>query len=120
MATAGGETVALDLHVTPELRRAGLARDVVRFLQETRKATGLDVADRIRLTWEPLPEAETGTETAEAVREHAAMIADEVLAVEFAEGEVATDEDPAELAKLQAAIAGDADLGLRFRIAKAI
>ena len=39
-----GETVALDLEVTPELRPAGLAREVVRPLQEARKNAGLEVA----------------------------------------------------------------------------
>ena len=36
-----GETVALDLELTPELRRAGLAREVVRLIQEARKTSGL-------------------------------------------------------------------------------
>ena len=42
-----GETVALDLEVTPELKQAGLAREVVRTLQEARKNAGLEVSDRI-------------------------------------------------------------------------
>ena len=41
VATEGGETVALDLAITPELRRAGLAREVVRLVQEARKTSGL-------------------------------------------------------------------------------
>ena len=36
-----GETIALDLHLTPELVRAGLAREVVRLVQEARKTSGL-------------------------------------------------------------------------------
>ena len=36
-----GETVALDLTLTPELVRSGLVRDVVRVIQETRKEMGL-------------------------------------------------------------------------------
>ena len=47
----GGESLALDLTLTPELRRLGLARDVVRQVQEARKSSGLDVSDRIRLVW---------------------------------------------------------------------
>jgi len=109
VATAAGETVALDLHVTPELRLAGLARDVVRLLQETRKASGLDVADRITLTWAAL-DTEQGAETAGAVREHSALIADEVLAVAFQEGPVDAGAD---------GVVRDADLGVAFRIAKA-
>src|SRR5262249_842845 len=49
VATEAGETVALDLTITPELRRAGLAREVVRLVQEARKASGLDISDRISL-----------------------------------------------------------------------
>ena len=36
-----GETVALDLELTPELVRAGLAREVVRLVQEARKSQRL-------------------------------------------------------------------------------
>jgi isoleucyl-tRNA synthetase len=81
VASEAGATVALDLEITPELRRAGLARDVVRLVQEARKSSGLDVSDRIVLRW-VAEDAETGA----AVAEHAGMIADEVLAVEFAPG----------------------------------
>src|SRR5262249_36183737 len=42
VASGGGATVALDLEITPELRRAGAARDVVRLIQEARKASGLE------------------------------------------------------------------------------
>ena len=51
VATDGGETVALDLEITPELRRAGLAREVVRLVQEARKTSGLQVTDRVELRW---------------------------------------------------------------------
>ncbi|MDO5500711.1 MAG: isoleucine--tRNA ligase, partial [Propionibacteriaceae bacterium] len=75
-----GETVALDLEITAELRRAGLAREVIRLVQETRKGSGFEVSDRITLTWS------AEGELADAVREHQALIADEVLAVSMAEG----------------------------------
>ena len=42
-----GETVALDLELDDELRRAGLAREIVRAVQEARKASGLEITDRI-------------------------------------------------------------------------
>jgi isoleucyl-tRNA synthetase len=74
-----GETVALDLEITPELRRAGLAREVVRMIQEARKGAGFEVSDRIALTWAALDREGTG-EVAEALSEHGALIAEEVLA----------------------------------------
>jgi isoleucyl-tRNA synthetase len=45
----GGEVVALDLALDEGLRKRGLAREVVRLVQDLRKTTGLDVSDRIRL-----------------------------------------------------------------------
>ena len=84
VAADGGETVALDLAMTPELRRAGVAREVVRLVQDARKAGGLEITDRIALVW-----SASSPEVAEAVREHAAAVAAEVLAVSFEEGTVA-------------------------------
>jgi isoleucyl-tRNA synthetase len=94
-----GETVALDLEITPELRRAGLAREVVRMIQEARKADGFDVSDRIALTWYA-----TG-EVAEAVAEHRELITREVLA-----GTMTEANSPDGLAHT------DADLGMAFTI----
>ncbi len=45
----GGEVVALDLKLNDSLRHRGLAREVVRLLQDLRKNSGLDVSDRIHL-----------------------------------------------------------------------
>jgi isoleucyl-tRNA synthetase len=82
VASDSGATVALDLEITEELRRAGLARDAIRLIQEARKNSGLDVADRISLRW-------TATDPAvlAALSDHAGLIADEVLATDFAQGE---------------------------------
>ena len=82
VATEAGETVALDLELTPELRRAGLLREVVRRVQEARKNAGLDVSDRIELWW-----TATDEETARALREGGATLADEVLAASRVEAE---------------------------------
>jgi isoleucyl-tRNA synthetase len=46
---AGGGFVLLDTATTPELEAEGLARDIIRAVQDTRKAAGLDVSDRIHL-----------------------------------------------------------------------
>jgi len=104
VATAGGETVALDLSVSDALRAEGYAREVVRLIQDARKSDGLDVSDRIKLVWS----ASGGDDgLATALAEHGGQIAGEVLAVEFAAGEA------------PGGGAGwytheDADLGLRF------
>ena len=45
----GAEVVALDLELTDDLRRRGLLRDLVRQVQDLRKSSGFDVADRIAL-----------------------------------------------------------------------
>ncbi|MGW4034042.1 isoleucine--tRNA ligase [Streptomyces sp. NPDC004838] len=79
VASDSGATVALDLEITPELRLAGLARDAIRLIQEARKNSGLDVADRIAVAW-----SSADPSTAEALTEHAALIGDEVLATAFA------------------------------------
>ena len=44
-----GGFVLLDTATTPELEAEGLARDVIRAVQDTRKKAGFDVSDRIRL-----------------------------------------------------------------------
>ena len=45
----GAEVVALDLTLDDDLRRRGLAREVIRHVQEMRKAAGLEVSDWIHL-----------------------------------------------------------------------
>jgi isoleucyl-tRNA synthetase len=86
VATDAGETVAIDITVSPELRREGLAREVIRRIQEARKSDGLEVTDRIRLRWfSPDPDMVA------ALTEYAGLIAREVLAVEVLEGGPGTD-----------------------------
>ncbi|GAB2871057.1 isoleucine--tRNA ligase [Streptomyces mayteni] len=82
VASDTGATVALDLEITPELRRAGLARDVIRLIQEARKNSGLDVVDRIAVRW-----VTADPELTRALDDHQALIRGEVLATDFAEGE---------------------------------
>ena len=51
VASESGESIALDLVITEELRRAGLAREVVRAIQEARKNAGFEISDRISIWW---------------------------------------------------------------------
>jgi isoleucyl-tRNA synthetase len=81
-----GETVALDLEITPELRRAGLAREVIRMVQEARKGAGFEVSDRIALTWAAL-DGETAGDLEAAMTEHGVLIAEEVLALSITRAE---------------------------------
>lgn len=84
---ADGGFVILEVQTTPELEAEGLARDVVRAVQESRKAAGLEVGDRIRLE---LTLDAAGVAAAESHRE---LIARETLATEvrIAEGDVSGD-----------------------------
>jgi isoleucyl-tRNA synthetase len=94
-----GETVALDLELDDDLRRAGIARDIIRAIQEARKSSGLEVTDRITLRWSGSDDVKA------AIAVHGSDVADEVLALDMTE-------DPA------ATTFGDDDLGLQFSIEK--
>ena len=48
--------VALDTALTPELRAEGLAREVVRRIQDLRKSGGFDIADRVVTYYSASPE----------------------------------------------------------------
>jgi isoleucyl-tRNA synthetase len=69
-----GHAVALELDLDDELRREGLAREVVRAVQEARKQAGLEVSDRISLA------LGGDDELLAAAREHESYIAGETLA----------------------------------------
>lgn len=72
----------LDLKVTEELKSEGVARDVVRLIQQARKDAGLNVSDRIALRLELPSEAET------AVTNFKSYIAEQTLCAEIALGKV--------------------------------
>jgi isoleucyl-tRNA synthetase len=80
VASDGGITVALELELTPELRAEGLARELVRAVQDARKAAGLDVGDRIVLGLQVEGPA------AQALDEHRPWVAGETLALEIVDG----------------------------------
>jgi isoleucyl-tRNA synthetase len=50
VASEGGLTVALDITINEELRKEGIARDMVNRVQNLRKDMGLDVMDKIKIT----------------------------------------------------------------------
>ena len=74
VASHAGESLALDLALTPELIQSGLVREVIRAIQEERKKIGLDVSDRITVNWNA-PE-----QVASAITSATAEISAEVLA----------------------------------------
>ncbi|MFT4281285.1 isoleucine--tRNA ligase [Microbacterium sp.] len=76
-----GGFVLLDTVTTPELEAEGLARDVIRGVQDSRKAAGFDVSDRIRLQL-----LFTDQTDARAVADafEAAQVAAETLAIDYA------------------------------------
>jgi isoleucyl-tRNA synthetase len=77
VASHDGESVALDLALTPELIAAGQVREVIRLIQERRKSDGFDISDRIAIRWS------APSDIAAVVTAHAAHICDEVLATSF-------------------------------------
>ncbi|HSZ26164.1 MAG TPA: isoleucine--tRNA ligase [Cytophagaceae bacterium] len=50
VASEDGLTVALDIHIDEELKKEGIARDMVNRVQNLRKDMGLDVMDKIKIT----------------------------------------------------------------------
>ena len=74
VASHDGESVALDLALTPELIQSGLVREVIRFIQEKRKSDGFEISDRISVTYNANPE------THEAIKSELTFICSEVLA----------------------------------------
>ncbi len=70
----GEGVVILDTQVTPELAAEGLARDVIRVVQQARREAGFDVSDRITLV------VEAPATVAQAVEVHREFVAAETLA----------------------------------------
>ncbi len=91
-----GGFVLLDTVTTPELEAEGLSRDVIRAVQDTRKAAGLQVSDRIHLRIV----GSSATDT-EALAAHAQAIAADTLAIDW---DISHDESP----EVTAALGGDA------------
>jgi isoleucyl-tRNA synthetase len=81
-----GHAVALQLELDDELRREGLAREIVHAVQNARKAAGLEITDRIDLALAGDPDL------LDAAREHEPYLSGEVLATSIAyDGDAAAD-----------------------------
>ena len=75
VANEGRLTVALDITVTEELRKEGLARELVNRVQNLRKSSGFDITDKITISILSCPEMN------EAIAAYKEYIANQVLAV---------------------------------------
>lgn len=74
VANEGKLTVALEVTVTEELRREGIARELVNRIQNIRKSSGFEITDKIEITLSKNPQ------TDEAVKEYNTYICNQVLA----------------------------------------
>jgi isoleucyl-tRNA synthetase len=77
VASHDGESVALDLALSPALIEAGNVREIIRFIQERRKSDGFEISDRIEVRWNADQSVIAAIESAKA------HISDEVLALKF-------------------------------------
>ena len=77
VASDGVLTVALDITITPELKLEGVARDLVRSIQNLRKTEDFQITDRIRVT---LPDTAENRDCVETFRDYisAQVLADDI------------------------------------------
>lgn len=73
--------IVLDTEINAELAAEGLANDALRFIQDSRKAAGLDVSDRIKLTYSAAPAL------AAAIEAHRTRIMSDALIVDMSRGD---------------------------------
>ena len=78
-----GLQVALDAQITDDLAREGMAREIVRHVQDTRKKAGLEMEDRIELSLET-----TSDKLRQAIDAHRDYIAAETLATKWVTGPI--------------------------------
>ncbi len=77
-----GETIALDLAISAELRSLGISREIIRMIQEARKNSGFEVSDRINLKYHT-----TDDQVKASIFANLEVIKGEVLALEFVEAQ---------------------------------
>jgi isoleucyl-tRNA synthetase len=78
VAHESGTTVALDIHISEDLRNEGIARELINRIQNMRKSSGLEVTDRITIHFQKPTDGSVTLEL--AVRENEAYIMNETLA----------------------------------------
>jgi isoleucyl-tRNA synthetase len=100
--TGSEMTVALDTTITAELKNEGLAREFVNRVQNLRKDSGFEVADRIRVVYES-----DSKELVEALMQFSDYIKSETLAVELTSGKISKDmkSEACEIEEIKIAIA---------------
>ena len=81
VASHSGESLALDLALTPDLIQAGLMREVIRTIQEERKNANFDISDRIHVRWS------AGADVSAAISRYQSEIATEVLALSITQSD---------------------------------
>ena len=74
VANEGRLTVALDITITDDLKKEGLARELVNRVQNLRKSSGFDITDKVNIT------VASSTEMDDAITEYKEYISNQVLA----------------------------------------
>ena len=85
VANEGNLTVALDITITDELRREGVARELVNRIQNVRKSSGFEITDKINVV------IASDERTNQAIDEYHDYIAGQVQALSLTVGEVPAD-----------------------------
>ena len=85
VANDGSVTVALDVTVTPELKREGMARELINRIQNIRKGNDYEITDKVKVQLSDVAEIR---EAVEAYRDYIAaqVLADEIVLADIAEG----------------------------------
>ena len=102
VANEGRLTVALEVTVTEELRREGVARELVNRIQNIRKSSGFEITDKINIT------LSKNKQTDDAVNEYKDYICNQVLATSLTLADQVEDSTALELD----------DCTLQIRVAK--
>jgi isoleucyl-tRNA synthetase len=102
VASADGESLALDLALNDDLIAQGIARDITRMIQDARKTSGFDISDRIVVTW-----SASDPNALVALQTYGDRIAGEVLATTWEQGDT------------NGATLRDEELGVSIILAKA-